>query len=200
MSRDVVEGQVTVKVGAREFAVIGGRRWTRIPEYLSNGQLTARWFMDERSGEVRMARSWKSPQRWPMCGDAAEFVRGIVGRARADTPAGEPVRDWLSIGLRFEAQRDQVEAAIDGLRWQTEKSTAMVPGLAINALIREFRLPKVSRYAVNGTIQAPDPPEGLATYSVYGVEASFSNGRARLYVVDTGSELVPVCADFWPGA
>jgi hypothetical protein len=81
--RDFVPGQVTVVMpGGRVFAVIGGRRWTRVPEYLSNGQLTARWFVDESTGEVRMAEGWKSPKSWPIGGDAAEFVRAIVGQAR----------------------------------------------------------------------------------------------------------------------
>lgn len=75
--RDYEPGQVTVQFDGREFAVIKGRRWTRIREYLSNGQLTARFFVDEATGEIRDARSWKAPGS-RMGGERAEFVRGIL--------------------------------------------------------------------------------------------------------------------------
>lgn len=78
MARDMVKGQRTVRMdNGREFAIIRGRRWTRVPEYLSNGQLTARWFIDEATGEVRMAAGWKQPGA-RIGGEAAEFVRGIL--------------------------------------------------------------------------------------------------------------------------
>lgn len=78
-TRDYVKGQRTVRMeNGREFAIIRGRRWTRIPEYLSNGQLTARWFVDEATGEVRLADSWKSPKSWPLAGADAEFVRALL--------------------------------------------------------------------------------------------------------------------------
>jgi hypothetical protein len=87
MARDFVKGQRTVRTAdGREFAVIRGRRWTRIPEYMTNGQLTARFFVDEATGEVRQADSWKKPKRWPMGGDAAAFVLGLL--ALAEVPAG----------------------------------------------------------------------------------------------------------------
>lgn len=78
MARDMVKGQRTVRMDdGREFAIIRGRRWTRIPEYLCNGQLTARWFVDEATGEVRSAAGWKQPGHM-VAGEAAEFVRGIL--------------------------------------------------------------------------------------------------------------------------
>jgi hypothetical protein len=78
MARDTVKGQRTVRMDdGREFAIVKGRRWTRIPEYLSNGQLTARWFIDEATGEVRMAAGWKQPGAM-IGGEAAEFVRAIL--------------------------------------------------------------------------------------------------------------------------
>jgi hypothetical protein len=58
-----------------------GRRWTRVAEYLSNGQLTARWFYDEQTGEAREAEGWHKPRRWQLGGSAAEFVGAIVARA-----------------------------------------------------------------------------------------------------------------------
>lgn len=73
-----------VIVGERVFCVMrGGRRWTKVPEYMSNGQRTARWFVDEATGEVRSAKSWRSPQSYPIGrGDAGAFVLSIVALAR----------------------------------------------------------------------------------------------------------------------
>jgi uncharacterized protein YndB with AHSA1/START domain len=66
-NRDVVPGQVEVTIpDGRVFAVIRGRRWTRVAEYLSNGQLTARWFYDEATGEAREAEGWRKPRKWRM--------------------------------------------------------------------------------------------------------------------------------------
>lgn len=77
-TRDYIDGQRTVRTeDGREFAIIAGRRWTRIPEYLTNGQLTARFFVDEATGEVRGAAGWKQVGR-PIRGTAAEFVRGLL--------------------------------------------------------------------------------------------------------------------------
>ena len=80
--RDFVPGQVTVRMGGREFAVIDGRRWTKVPEYLSNGQFTARFFVDEKTGEVRQADGWRKPKGWPLPADAAKYVLAIVEAAR----------------------------------------------------------------------------------------------------------------------
>lgn len=77
----------TVAVGERLFAVIPGRRWTKVPEYLSNGQLTARWFVDEAAGEVRRAKSWRAPMDFPMSADHAAFMLAIVASVREGVPA-----------------------------------------------------------------------------------------------------------------
>lgn len=66
----------------RVFAVVEGRRWTRVSEYLSNGQLTARWFVDEATGEAREADGWRKPKRWPMNPSAQQFANSIVARVR----------------------------------------------------------------------------------------------------------------------
>lgn len=68
-TRDRIDGQRTVRLphpegsgvegGEREFALVKGRRWTRVFEYLSNGQLTARAFVDEATREVREAAGAK---------------------------------------------------------------------------------------------------------------------------------------------
>lgn len=76
---DWIDGQAHVQLpDGRQFAVVKGRRWTRVHEYLSNGQLTARWFVDEASGEAREADSARKPKAWPMRRAAQEFARWVV--------------------------------------------------------------------------------------------------------------------------
>lgn len=104
-------------------------------------------------------------------------------------------RDTLNVGRRFtEPYGDQIEREIRGLRWGNEPQTGMLPGLGINAAIRELKLPKVTAYATNGSFTVPDPPE-TATYGVYGIEANYRDCRIRLYLADTGTEIVPLFVD-----
>lgn len=85
-TRDVIAGQLEVTLpDGRQFAVVKGRRWTRVHEYLSNGQLTARWFVDEATGEAREADGWRQPKRWPMSAAGQEFARWVVELANDPT-------------------------------------------------------------------------------------------------------------------
>lgn len=117
-------------------------------------------------------------------------------------------RDWLSIGAEYHEgetrlgdNRRRVVRAIAGLEWQPVPedgtlSVAMMPGLAIQECIAQLGLPRVSAVATNGYLTMPDGPE-TAHYSVYGIEANYANGRARVYVLDTGGGVTPLAADFW---
>jgi hypothetical protein len=44
-------------------------------------------------------------------------------------------------------------------------------------------------------LEYPDGPE-TAAYTVLGVEANYTDGRARLYVLDIGVAAVPLASDF----
>lgn len=71
-----------VTIEGRTFSVIRtGRRWTKVPEYMSNGQRTARWFVDEATREVRVAKSWRSPQPYPMPAGSGAFVLSLIALA-----------------------------------------------------------------------------------------------------------------------
>jgi hypothetical protein len=96
-TRDYIDGQRTVQLADREFAIVGGRRWTRVFEYLSNGQLTARWFVDEKTREVRMAEGVKKPKSWPIGGSSAAFVLDLLTLpASEDAPARGPFDGYLT--------------------------------------------------------------------------------------------------------
>lgn len=85
-----------------------------------------------------------------------------------------------------EDQRKILANAIGRMKWETDFSqpVAFMPGEGIKAFIREFRIPKVSAFAISNE---------LAPYGLYGVRASYKNADVDLFVVDEGSVLVPVC-------
>lgn len=83
---------------------------------------------------------------------------------------------------------EMVEKAIEALDWQEvtdDLELAAMPGYAIANAIAEYRIPKVSRVAVSSD---------LAPYGFYGIEGNYTNGRARVYIVDRGTELIPVAS------
>lgn len=75
---------VTMPDGRKFSVVRGGRRWTKVPEYPYAGpSRTATFFVDESTGEVRGALSWKSPRPDALRGADAEYVLAIIARADA---------------------------------------------------------------------------------------------------------------------
>lgn len=113
-----------------------------------------------------------------------------------------PRRDWTNVGARYTTpeRREQVECAIAGLTWQPfveSMSLPMSPGLGIQEAIRELSLPRVSALAWDGALSFPAPNDESEYPGLYGIEANYANGRARIYLIDNGTEIVPVCADFW---
>jgi hypothetical protein len=111
-------------------------------------------------------------------------------------------RTWLEVGKNYTSgkDRDRVEAAIEALQWHPPTGEGpMSPVLTLESVVTELRLPKVSAIAWGGgdanVLTYPDGPE-TATDTVLGVESNYSNGRARLYVLDTGVAAVPLASDF----
>ena len=113
-------------------------------------------------------------------------------------------RTWTKVGAEYTGgdDRARVEAEIDQLDWKGipeggTVSAPFMPGEGIKALISELALPRVSLIAWNGYLRYPDPPES-AHYGLYGIECRYSNGRARVYALDSGTGLTPLASDFWP--
>ncbi len=101
------------------------------------------------------------------------------------TTVGEDV-----IGLTLDDDstitREAILAAIDGLEWvDFAGSFPASPGLAIKGCITELRIPKVSRVAIS---------HDLAPFGLYGIEGHYTNGTAHVFVVDLGSNLLPVAS------
>lgn len=105
-------------------------------------------------------------------------------------------RTWTKVGAHHsDGHEKRLAAILAALDWRELKpvgnSEAIMPALGIMAAIRELRLPKVSHYAIS---------HELAPYGLYGIRAHYKNGRADVYVVDEGSQLVVLASDFYPKA
>lgn len=93
-------------------------------------------------------------------------------------------------GVEWEPIPDEaVERAIEKLVWEPlAGAKPFSPGFAIEACIRQFRIPKVTRIAIS---------HDLAPYGFYGIEAHYKLGRTLLYVLDMGLSLQAVCYDLY---
>jgi hypothetical protein len=99
-----------------------------------------------------------------------------------------PELTWTTVGADFETFRPEILAAIDTIEWRPlEGSWPASPGLGIQEVIRQLRLPRVQQAGI-----ATDVIDDR--YSLYGIEAQYTNGRARVFVIDTGSCLTPVAS------
>ncbi len=104
-------------------------------------------------------------------------------------------RTWTKVGEEFtgeHAKREQIAGAIERMEWQEipkggSLTLGMMPGEGIKAAIRELHIPKVSHVAVSNE---------LAPYGLYGIRGHYKNGDANVFIVDRGSDMLPVCSDF----
>lgn len=104
-------------------------------------------------------------------------------------------RDWKQAGADMTdtpEKRTRVLEAANQLAWfplEDRLRLPAMPGLAIEALIRDFRLAGV-KHMGHG--------HGLAPYSIVGIEAQMGNGLIRFYAVDRGTRISPLFVDFYP--
>jgi hypothetical protein len=85
---------------------------------------------------------------------------------------------------------DLVARVIEQMPWQEPpERLPMSPGLAIQALIGQLRLPRVDLISYRNW--------DLAPYGLYGIQANYTDGRARFYVLDRGHDLTLLAIDFW---
>lgn len=126
-------------------------------------------------------------------------------------------RNWTEVGAKFTGpdDRERVERAFAGLTWEdlpadgSPLEMGFMPGEAIKACIRELGLPKVSMVAADGYLSWPDVVDGhpaiagyqpeTAHYAVYGIEANYKQGRVRVYLLDSGTEILPLLTELYRG-
>lgn len=124
-----------------------------------------------------------------------------------------PERTWTTVGeehigtVHLEGgellTRELVEKAIEDLDWVDVVATLTLPampGFTIRNAVEQLGIPKVSKIA--WCCHAVDDPEfderyPLAPYGFYGIEGNYSNGRARVYVLDLGGDASPLCSELF---
>lgn len=122
-------------------------------------------------------------------------------------------RTWTTVGeqhigrLPLESgellTRELIEAAIDELNWVDTADANTLPAMpawTIQEAIKQLRIPRVSKIA--WCCHATDDPEfderyPLAPFGFYGIEGNYTNGRARVYVLDLGAEATPLCSELF---
>lgn len=102
-------------------------------------------------------------------------------------------RTYTKVGEK-EANPAQIDEAIETLEWIEPKGKQpMAQAMAISEVIQECKIPKVSHIAIHGMItgnhlQSP--------YGFYGIKAQYKNGKAIIYMMDTGCEVIIMASDF----
>lgn len=118
----------------------------------------------------------------------------------------EKQRSWTEVGAEMVDQlggREEVAAEADRMEWQelTEGESltvAFMPGHAIKATIGDLGIPKVSAVAISSFDRPASSPEDDGFYpGFYGIEGNYTNGRARIYVLDLGTCIQPLFSDFY---
>ncbi len=101
--------------------------------------------------------------------------------------------NWTETGTEHfnEEDRPRILEAIESMVWEpVEGSKPMSPALGIQACIEQLGIPKVSEVAIRCVEFAP--------YGFYGVRAQYKNGRAEIFFLDRGSDILPVVSTFVP--
>ena len=106
--------------------------------------------------------------------------------------AADPVeRTWTNVGGKWVADGDRprVLRYIERMTWEgVEGNKPMMPALGIKAAIKELRIPRVDLIAISAD---------MAPYGLYGIQAHYTNGRVRVYLVDSGCGVTPIMSERW---
>lgn len=100
------------------------------------------------------------------------------------------MRTWYDNAALYnddDAKKARLDAAIAALDWHDIpcEDVPMMPALGIKGAIRHYGIP-ARRVAWNGR---------LAPYALYGIEGHYRTGVVRVYLLDRGTDLLPVAAD-----
>jgi hypothetical protein len=102
-------------------------------------------------------------------------------------------RNWTEIAREYNGTNEQralLAATFDRMEWHTLPHTmGAIQGDLIREAAKQLRLKKVQRVADSFD---------LAPFGLIGIENQFTNGLARIYIIDEGSESRVICTDFYP--
>lgn len=119
----------------------------------------------------------------------------------------EAQRTWTEVGAEMVERlggREEVDAEAERMEWQElleegGLTVAFMPGHAIKAVIGELEIPKVSAVAISSFDRPASRPEEEDGFypGFYGIEGNYTNGRARIFVLDLGTCIQPLFSDLY---
>lgn len=104
--------------------------------------------------------------------------------------------NFTEIGKREGYTQAAIVHAAAHLTWEDMQEGKKLPlsqGMAIQKVITDCKMPYPDKVAVFGTIGINSEEHGF-----YGIEATYSNGVAKIYIADNGCSLTPVAMEFTP--
>ena len=102
--------------------------------------------------------------------------------------------EYTKIGTESNYKPKDIERESKDLKWIDLKagiSLPMVQGDGIKSIIKEFKLPKVTKIAIHGCIHCQRAGESFNA-GLYGILAHYRNETRELYFADDGCEIVPL--------
>jgi hypothetical protein len=99
-------------------------------------------------------------------------------------------RNWTKVGEEYTRDKQgDITAMIERMEWRTLPcEMGLGPGMAIKEAIKTFKIPKVSQVATSNE---------MAPYGLLAVEGHYKDGRGRIFLVDDGLSVTPICTDFY---
>ena len=99
--------------------------------------------------------------------------------------------DWMNNAKEhWQDNKERLIKIMGRMTWDTDyigKSLPMMPGEGIKAAIKEFRIPKVDAISYDC--------HELAPFGLCGISGHYKNADVKIYIVDEGSHLMPLCAE-----
>ena len=94
--------------------------------------------------------------------------------------------DFMKVGREICTDQDHIKRLYHALEWiECAKGITMPAGqgFAINQVIQDMKIPKVSHVSIHGTID---------NLGFYGIRGHYKNGTVDICIADTGVEIIPV--------
>lgn len=113
----------------------------------------------------------------------------------------EPRLEFTQVGKEFLITEDDTAKVLKEakeLEWQdiTEGLTVgAMPGMGIKATIKQLGIPKVDQIAIGGGFGLSC--EETAGYGFYGIFGHYKNADVKIYVLDTGVNIIPLFMEVW---
>lgn len=103
------------------------------------------------------------------------------------------MRNYTEIGKEY--NKNDIDVAINQINWKDFRTTDLpfMQGEAIKQVISTCNIPLkgIKRMALHNSIN-----HNGETHSLYGLDVKYKNGNAKIYIADSGCEVVVVASDF----